>query len=321
MSNTFPEIAIVNGARTPMGRYCGKLRDFSAMDLGAIAATEAMRRSGVEPAEIDHCVMGNAQQTSSDAIYGARHVALKAGVPIEVPAITVNRLCGSGMQSVVTAAQMVAGHVGLDITCLDRLYLTGFVAKLQTPGGVIYFLRDHRGNPIASPALFERIGHKFRESVRDWVQVNGVPVVTFKAGERKADVMVPYLQAAADAGVSKVVAVGKAQEFASVWTARRRETDPGGCPQFSFTREQRRVSVFYFYVWDERMGPGFIKICTYFPYPIKVCLLTELPEESFQLSRRAGLLLGTVPTHDRFRRAVPGPACVGRSAVGGAAGM
>jgi len=107
MSNTFPEIAIVNGARTPMGRYCGKLRDFTAMDLGAIAAKEALQRSGVEPAEIDHCVMGNAQQTSSDSIYGARHVALKAGVPIEVPAITVNRLCGSGMQSVVTAAQMI----------------------------------------------------------------------------------------------------------------------------------------------------------------------------------------------------------------------
>jgi acetyl-CoA acetyltransferase family protein len=107
MSNTFPEIAIVNGARTPMGRYCGKLRDFTAMDLGAIAATEALKRSGVEPAEIDHCVIGNAQQTSGDSIYGARHVALKVGVPIEVPALTVNRLCGSGMQSVVTAAQMI----------------------------------------------------------------------------------------------------------------------------------------------------------------------------------------------------------------------
>ncbi|MFZ0912663.1 MAG: acetyl-CoA C-acetyltransferase [Candidatus Korobacteraceae bacterium] len=106
MLNT-TDIAIVNGARTPMGRYCGKLRDFTAMDLGAIAATEAMKRSGVEPAEIDHVVMGNAQQTSGDAIYGARHVALKAGVPIEVPALTVNRLCGSGMQSVVSAAQMI----------------------------------------------------------------------------------------------------------------------------------------------------------------------------------------------------------------------
>ncbi len=106
MPNT-TDIAIVNGARTPMGRYCGKLRDFTAMDLGAIAATEAMKRSGVEPAEIDHAVFGNAQQTSGDSIYGARHVALKAGVPIEVPALTVNRLCGSGMQSIVTAAQMI----------------------------------------------------------------------------------------------------------------------------------------------------------------------------------------------------------------------
>jgi len=90
-----------------MGRYCGKLRDFTAMDLGAIAATEAMNRSGVEPGEIDHVVMGNAQQTSGDALYGARHVGLKAGIPIEVPALTVNRLCGSGMQSIVSAAQMI----------------------------------------------------------------------------------------------------------------------------------------------------------------------------------------------------------------------
>src|SRR6202050_3368611 len=101
------DIAIVSGARTPMGRYCGKLKDFTAQELGAIAAVEAMKRSGVEPGEIEHAVFGNAQQTSGDAIYGARHVMLKAGVPIEVPALTVNRLCGSGMQSIVTAAQMI----------------------------------------------------------------------------------------------------------------------------------------------------------------------------------------------------------------------
>lgn len=106
MNNTL-DIAIVNGARTPMGRYCGKLRDFTAQELGAVAAVEAMKRCGVEPREIDHAVFGNAQQTSGDAIYGARHVALQAGVPVEVPALTVNRLCGSGMQSVVTAAQMI----------------------------------------------------------------------------------------------------------------------------------------------------------------------------------------------------------------------
>jgi hypothetical protein len=171
---------------------------------------------------------------------------------------------------VVTAAEMVAGHVRLDISCLDRVYLNGYVAKLQAPGGVIYFFHDHRGKPIVSPALFEPIGEKFRREIRDWAQANGIPVIRFKAGERKADVMAPYLQAAAATGRSQVAAVGCAQEFQLVWTARKRDTDPGRCPQFSFTREQRRVSVFYVYIFDEQMGPGFIKICTYFPYPVKV---------------------------------------------------
>jgi len=101
------DIAIVSGARTPMGRYCGKLRDFTAMDLAAVASQEAIRRSGVDAKDFDHAVFGNAQQTSGDALYGARHVALKAGLRIEAPALTVNRLCGSGMQSIVNAAQMI----------------------------------------------------------------------------------------------------------------------------------------------------------------------------------------------------------------------
>src|SRR5205085_3929327 len=101
------DIAIVSGARTAMGRYCGKLRDFTSMDLAAVAAQEAIRRAGVDAKEFDHSVFGNAQQTSGDSIYGARHVALKAGLPIEVPALTVNRLCGSGMQSIVSGAQMM----------------------------------------------------------------------------------------------------------------------------------------------------------------------------------------------------------------------
>ena len=107
MSTQATDIAIVNGARTPMGRYCGKLRDFTAMDLAAVASQEAIRRSGVDAKEFDHAVFGNAQQTSGDSLYGARHVSLKAGLPIEVPALTVNRLCGSGMQSLVNAAQMI----------------------------------------------------------------------------------------------------------------------------------------------------------------------------------------------------------------------
>src|SRR3982751_98549 len=101
------DIAIVAGARTPMGRYCEKLRDFTAMELGAIAGKEAIQRAGMDPKEFDHCVFGNAQQTSGDALYGARHVAWRAGLPIETPALTVNRLCGSGMQAIVSAAQMI----------------------------------------------------------------------------------------------------------------------------------------------------------------------------------------------------------------------
>ena len=179
-----------------------------------------------------------------------------------------NGLAAAG-PAVVTAADVVAGHVTLDVSCLDRVYLNGYVAKLQTPGGVVYFFRDHRGKPIVSPALFEPIGEKFRKDIRDWAQANGIPVIRFTAGQRKAEVMAPYLEAAAAAGRSQVVAVGCAQEFQLVWTARKRDTDPAGCPQFSFTKEQRRVSVFYLYIFDERMGPGFIKICTYFPYPVK----------------------------------------------------
>src|SRR6478736_7128133 len=99
------DIAIVNGARTPFGRYCGKLKDFSAQELGAIAGKGAIERAGLDPKEFDHAVFGNAQQTSGDAIYFARHVALKAGLPIETPALTVNRLCGSGLQAIVSAAQ------------------------------------------------------------------------------------------------------------------------------------------------------------------------------------------------------------------------
>jgi acetyl-CoA acetyltransferase family protein len=111
------EIVILNGARTPMtewvggragnGKQGGALKDVSAIDLAAAVSKAALERSKVPPDIIDHVVMGNALQTSGDAIYGARHVALKAGVPVPVPALTVNRLCGSGIQSVVSAAQMI----------------------------------------------------------------------------------------------------------------------------------------------------------------------------------------------------------------------
>jgi acetyl-CoA acetyltransferase family protein len=101
------DIAIVSGARTPMGRYCGKLREFTAQELGALAGKCAIERGGIGPEEFDHAIFGNAQQTSGDALYGARHAALKAGLPVETPALTVNRLCGSGLQAIVSGAQLI----------------------------------------------------------------------------------------------------------------------------------------------------------------------------------------------------------------------
>src|SRR5689334_13036082 len=101
------DIFILGGKRTPMGEYVGALKDVSAIDLGAVAARGALTASNVRADQIDHTVIGNALQTSGDAIYGARHVALKAGVPFDRPALTVNRLCGSGIQSIISGAHMI----------------------------------------------------------------------------------------------------------------------------------------------------------------------------------------------------------------------
>jgi acetyl-CoA acetyltransferase family protein len=132
---TKPEVFIVGGARTPMTDYAGALKDVSALELGAIAARGAFQRTGVKPEWIEHVVIGNVLQTSADAIYGARHVALKAGVPIEVPALTVNRLCGSGIQAAVSGAQLIQlGEAGL--------VLTGGIESMSQAPHVIRGLRS-----------------------------------------------------------------------------------------------------------------------------------------------------------------------------------
>jgi acetyl-CoA acetyltransferase family protein len=106
------KVVICAGARTPMAEYSGTpghglFKDLSAIDLGVIAAKSALERAKIEPRRVDHVIMGNALQTSADAIYGARHVGLKSGVPIQTPALTVNRLCGSGIESVAQAMRMI----------------------------------------------------------------------------------------------------------------------------------------------------------------------------------------------------------------------
>jgi acetyl-CoA acetyltransferase family protein len=101
------DVFILGGARTPMTQHVGALKDVSAIDLGAIASKAALERTATRPEWVNHVVFGNVQQSSVDAHYGARHVGLKAGVPQEVPALTVNRLCGSGIQAVLNGAQQI----------------------------------------------------------------------------------------------------------------------------------------------------------------------------------------------------------------------
>ena len=138
------EVVIVGGARTPMAEYVGTpgygvFKDLSAIDLGVHASIAALERSKVDPASVDHVVIGNALQTSTDAIYGARHVALRSGIPEHVPALTVNRLCGSGIQSIVNAAQMI--QLGEATTVL-----AGGVENMSQAPFVLYGAR--RGFPF-----------------------------------------------------------------------------------------------------------------------------------------------------------------------------
>ncbi len=101
------EVVIIEGARTAFGTYGGQLRDTSATDLGVIAAKAALEKSRVDPRQIDHVIFGNVLQTSGDAVYLTRHIGLKSGVPKEVPALTINRLCGSGLQAILLGAQEI----------------------------------------------------------------------------------------------------------------------------------------------------------------------------------------------------------------------
>jgi acetyl-CoA acetyltransferase family protein len=129
------DIFILGGARTPMTDYTGKLKDVSALDLGAIASRAAMERTGVQTTDVDHIVFGNVLQTSPDAVYGARHVGLKVGLPVDVPALTVNRLCGSGIEAAVGGAHLIRGDEA-------DIVLTGGMESMSQAPHVIRGLRS-----------------------------------------------------------------------------------------------------------------------------------------------------------------------------------
>jgi hypothetical protein len=173
------------------------------------------------------------------------------------------------MTRIVTAGELLDGHTVLDIECLDRIYLNAYVPILQSSGQVVAFMTQHLGKPIPSPALMEHIGTRFRKAVESYASANGIPWVKFGKDDRKIDVMQPYLAAQAETGKSGVAAIGISQEFQRVWAAYQRDTRTAA-PQYTFAKADRRVTCYYFYLWDEDFGPAFIKVCAYFPYPAKI---------------------------------------------------
>lgn len=171
--------------------------------------------------------------------------------------------------------EVLDGHVALEVECVDRLYLNAYVPNLQVGGQVVSFFTRHRGDPVPSPALMERNGNRFRREVQEYAQRHAIPVLALKKpdrsrwDDRKLDHVRPYLEAAERAGRYGVVAIVSAQEFQWVFTGRDRAERPG-MVCYGFEKTERRVGTYYFYVRDPEFGPGFVKICTYFPYPAKV---------------------------------------------------
>jgi hypothetical protein len=172
---------------------------------------------------------------------------------------------------VVTVNEVLDGHVELDIQCLDRIYLNAYVPNLQTSAQVVAFLSTHLGYRFPSPALFNQIGQRFRRAVACYAEANDIPWVQFGKDDDKLAVMTPHLHRQAATGRSGVAAIGVAQEFQRVWTATQGKTATG-TPRWSFYKADRRVTCYYFYLWDADFGATFIKVCAWFPYPAKVWL-------------------------------------------------
>jgi hypothetical protein len=180
------------------------------------------------------------------------------------------------MTAVVNINDVLDGHVALEVECVDRLYLNMYVPNLQVGGQVVQFLTGHLGNPVPSPALFNQIGNRFRREVHAFAEENDIPILKLKKpdrtrwDDRKLDHVRPYMEKAEHEGRFGVVAIVSAQEFQWVFSGRNRSESP--VANFEFTKSERRVGTYYFYVHDPDFGPGFIKIATYFPYPAKIWL-------------------------------------------------
>jgi hypothetical protein len=165
--------------------------------------------------------------------------------------------------------ELIRDHVTLSIRCLDRLYLHAYLPKLQTSGGLCYFLRDHLGHPLPSPALFAPLLERFVGAIKAYATTHDVPLITFERGHRKDEVVAAHR--ARRPVTDGVVVIGVAQEKMRAFKGHKCATPRGGVT-FDFSRQSVAVNHYYFYVHDPEWGPAFLKYGTYVPYPIKLCL-------------------------------------------------
>jgi hypothetical protein len=168
-----------------------------------------------------------------------------------------------------SVAEILEKHVTFELECIDRMYLNAYVPSLQRGSGFVWFLKTQLGCRIPSTAMIAPQSRAFAEALERFATAQGVDLVTFTRGERKDDVAQRYL--AAFTGEEGVLFVGKAQEKASVFRTEKR-TDARGKKYPWIIRSTAMVNHYYVYVLDRDLGPLFLKFCTYFPYPAKLCL-------------------------------------------------
>ncbi len=165
--------------------------------------------------------------------------------------------------------EIIRDHVSLSITCIDRLYVNGYLPTLQTSGQLCDFMHKHLGQPIPSPALLRPIHDRFVEEVEGFALHEGIPMVPFERGQRKDDIANVHRERFRRR--EGVVLIGVAQERAWSFRAAKRKTAGGGV-YFDFSRQPVLVKHYYFYVQDPEWGPAFLKVGTYLPFPVKLCL-------------------------------------------------
>ncbi|HEX9618182.1 MAG TPA: hypothetical protein VGA03_12285, partial [Anaerolineales bacterium] len=167
----------------------------------------------------------------------------------------------------LTVKEILTDKIALDIECIDRVYLNGYVKHLQLPGGLITFIREQMGFPIPSPIVLPPFTQAFRKAVEQYAKEQGLSIIDFAKGEDKDEKARAHL-----ANFEKkqgVVLIGKAQEKALGYKGQRK--DHGTKVWFDYSRQSLFVTYYYFYILDADFGLFFIKVCTYFPFDVKVC--------------------------------------------------